>query len=334
MSKHKLAVGSVALTLLLGVIGVPAVAYEAAGTDRGVSTVAASDQDAAGIVGRIAGKVAREEPEHFVGSAVGPDADSVPRLYIKGKASAFVRDLVADAGIPIEIVDDQPYNFTELEDRSIRVQQALLALGLEDFSIAVDIAGAGRIPVRVRLTATTPSEEAIRGAVPADLRPDLVITFDTDGDWEPDPGEASPSPMASPNPGASPSPALAVAPTLAWGPMAMVQDPLRDSLDMGFGPGTLNVGEACVTFRTEASETTLVFRDWQVIWDRANAAIVLGEPSGGVLELKTGDTLVLGGYAPWDEDATGEPPAPPWLVQPAAECPTDLWLVHSARLAD
>jgi hypothetical protein len=47
MSRRKLAGGSVALALLLGVVGVPAVAYDAADTDRGVPPkAAASDREA------------------------------------------------------------------------------------------------------------------------------------------------------------------------------------------------------------------------------------------------------------------------------------------------
>lgn len=113
----------------------------------------------------------------------------------------------------------------------------------------------------------------------------------------------------------------------------MVRDPLRDTLDQGFGPGRLAIGPSCVTFQGEGWETTLVFRDWQVIWQPATATIVVGDPSGELLMLKAGDELVLGGYAPWDEDTTGEPPAPPWLVQPGPEYPSDLWLVHSAAPA-
>ena len=148
MSRRVLGVGSVALVLLIGAVGAPSVAQGAA--DRGARgpILAQADQEGPGTVGRIAGKIAREEPEHFVGSAVGPDADSVPQIYIKGTASAFVRKLVAEAGIPIEIIDMQPYSFLELEDRAIQVQQALLKLGLEDTSVAADIAGAGRIPVQ------------------------------------------------------------------------------------------------------------------------------------------------------------------------------------------
>lgn len=294
---------------------------------------AETDHHAAEVVGRIAGKIAREEPEHFVGSAVGSDADSVPRLYIKGEASDFVRELVAEADIPIEIIDSQPYNFTELEDRSIEVQQVLLALGLEDFAIAVDVAGAGRIPVRVRLTATTPSEAAIREAVPAYLRADVVVTMDQDGNWEPDTDAGSPPLPTSGAPGASPA-AGPVAPTEAWGPMAMVRDSLRDTLDQGFGPGTLAIGPTCVTLAGDGWESTLVFRDWQVIWQPTPGAIVLLDGSGGLLTLEDGAEVTLGGYAPWDDDSTGEPPAPPWLVLPGADCPTDLWLVHSATPAE
>ena len=95
--------------------------------------------------------------------------------------------------------------FTELEDRAIQVQQALLKLGLEDSSVATDITGAGRIPVHVRLTAGTPSEAVILRAIPADLRDDVVITLDADGDWDPDTAAASP-PLASADPCPRPAP--------------------------------------------------------------------------------------------------------------------------------
>ncbi len=334
MSRRVLGVGSVAMVLLIGAVGAPSVASGAADLGAGARASAQADQKSADTVGRIAGKIAREDPDHFVGSAVGPDSDSVPRIYIKGQASAYVRELVAQAGVPIQIVDGQPYSFTELEDRAIQVQEALLTLGLEDSSVATDITGAGRIPVHVRLTAATPSEAVILRAIPTDLRDDVVITTDAGGDWDPDTTAASPLPLASTDPSASPAAGTSVAPTTAWGPMAMVRDPLRDSLDVGFGPGELSIGEACVTFKGEAWDTALVFRDWQVIWQPATGTIVLADNTGELLVLKNGDKLTLGGYAAWDEDTTGEPAAPPWLVQPGPDCPTDLWLVHSARQGD
>lgn len=145
---------------------------------------------------------------------------------------------------------------------------------------------------------------------------------------------ASPSPMASPVPSAGPVVATETAPTVAWGPLAMVRDPLRDQLDSGMEPGAIRISPFCVIVEGETSATTLVFRDWQVIWRPTSETIVLSDNSGELSVLADGDRVSLGGYSPWDEDATGEPAAPPWLVQPGPDCPTDLFLVHSARSAD
>lgn len=147
---------------------------------------AEADHRAAETVGRISGLVAREEPNHYLGAAVGPTPHSEPRLYLKGAASAFVRALVRDADVDIRIVDEQPYSFAELEGRVVEVQQALLENGIADAAIAVDVTGAGRIPVRIRKTANTPSKAEIRSMVPGHLRDDLDITLDTEGSWEPD----------------------------------------------------------------------------------------------------------------------------------------------------
>jgi hypothetical protein len=115
--------------------------------------------------------------------------------------------------------------------------------------------------------------------------------------------------------------------------MAMVHDTLHEGLDQGFGPGALAIGDACVTFSGEGWETTLVFRDWQAGWDSESRTILFQQPPDQELTLATGDQLTLGGYAPWDEESSDGPPAPPWLVLPGPDCPADLWLVHSASPA-
>ncbi len=79
---------------------------------------AETDHHAAETVGQVAGRIARSEPDRYVGSAVGPDPDSVPRLYLKGEASAFARGLVEKADIAIRTIDGQPYSFDELEGPS------------------------------------------------------------------------------------------------------------------------------------------------------------------------------------------------------------------------
>lgn len=83
-----------------------------------------------------------------------------------------------------------------------------------------------------------------------------------------------------------------------------------------------------MTFSGEVGETTLVFRDWQAAWDAESGTIRFQEPPDQELTLRTGDRLVISGFAPWDEDTTGEPDAPPWLVLPGPGCPADRWLVH------
>jgi hypothetical protein len=113
----------------------------------------------------------------------------------------------------------------------------------------------------------------------------------------------------------------------------MVRDPLRDQLDAGMEPGIIRINPSCVVIEGESFVTTLVFRDWQVIWRPISETIVISDNSGELSVLADGDRVSLGGYSAWDEDET-PPAAPPWLVQPGADCPTDLFLVHSARSAD
>jgi hypothetical protein len=122
--------------------------------------------------------------------------------------------------------------------------------------------------------------------------------------------------------------AVPTSPTYEWGPMPVVSDASGLSLDAGLGPGTLVIGETCTTLEVKGRSTTLVWRDWQVLWDRDTGTIGFSALSSeDYLRLADGDLLSLSGYAPWAEGAGG-PPAPPWLVLPGAGCPDDLMLVH------
>ncbi|MEZ4595946.1 MAG: hypothetical protein R3C32_03370 [Chloroflexota bacterium] len=139
--------------------------------------------------------------------------------------------------------------------------------------------------------------------------------------------------MASAAPSVTPE-VTEVAPTVAWGPLAMVRDPNREQVDAGMEPGTIRINPFCVVIEGEAFATTLVFRDWQVIWRPSDETIVVADNTGELAVLADGDTVSLGGYDAWDEDAMGQRAAPPWLVQPGPDCPSDRFLVHSARVAD
>ncbi len=139
---------------------------------------AAADHEAAEIIGGIAGRVARERPQIFVGSAVNPVPGGAPTLYVKGPADAFVGQLVAGAAIDVDVVDRQPYSFTELEGRQLTVHKALVAYGFRSVATSVDLTGAGRIPARVTTEPGVDSRpSAVLAAMPAGLRShvDLVV---------------------------------------------------------------------------------------------------------------------------------------------------------------
>ncbi|MFI6456539.1 hypothetical protein ACIBF6_33875 [Streptosporangium amethystogenes] len=144
-------------------------------------TQAAADREAAEIIGEIAGKVARERPEIFVGSAVSPLPGGAPTLYIKGPAGAFVNGLASAADIDVNVVDGQPYSFAELEERQLVLHKALVAYGFKSVATAVDITGAGRIPAEVTKEPGIDSRQsAVLAAMPQGLRShvDLAVRGD------------------------------------------------------------------------------------------------------------------------------------------------------------
>ena len=98
-------------------------------------------------------------------------------LYIKGQADAFVRDLIAVSDIEIALADKQPYSLAELEARSHRVHEALVAAGFRNVVTGANIAGGGIIPATVALETGLPtSASAILLAVPDDLRSSVVLS--------------------------------------------------------------------------------------------------------------------------------------------------------------
>ncbi len=128
-------------------------------------------------IGRVAIQVADEDEAIFIGSALSADPVGAPSLYIKGAAPAWVRELIDKESVPIELVDGQPYNFDELDERSTRLAQALLALGYGGVVTHSNITGAGIIPAWVGKTpglSTDPDE--IKALLPADLAPFVVLT--------------------------------------------------------------------------------------------------------------------------------------------------------------
>ena len=100
---------------------------------------AEADFRAAAAVGRIAEQVAANRPDIFVGSVVSPGPGGPPALYIKDPADDFVRGLVAQGEIDVQIVDEQPYSFEELKERSMELHEGLQGQGFTNLSTGFDI---------------------------------------------------------------------------------------------------------------------------------------------------------------------------------------------------
>ena len=117
---------------------------------------AQADRDAAEAVGAVAVKLAEQRPDLFVGSELADEPGGVPRLYVKGKADRAVFDIVAESRANVEIVDNQPYSYDELEKRKLEVHTAIASMGYEDLMTAFDFREGGKINVEVTRRAGLP----------------------------------------------------------------------------------------------------------------------------------------------------------------------------------
>ena len=143
-------------------------------------TVAEAAEQArmAEVIGEIAVRVAKERPDAFVGSALATKPGGPPTLYVKGHADRFIDGLVAASGIDVIVADDQPFSFSELEARQLRVHHALEALGYQDVVTGVNITGGGRIPAAVGGQGSpTKSANAIVASLPTDLQSSVDLTI-------------------------------------------------------------------------------------------------------------------------------------------------------------
>lgn len=128
-------------------------------------------------IDRVSAGIHAEAPDLLVGGVVSADPMGTPSIWIKGPAPELVHRLVDAESIPIDIVDGQPFSFTELEARAQQVADALLVQGYGGVVVATDLIGSGRIPASVVATPGLPDDPgAILLTLPDDLRPHIVLT--------------------------------------------------------------------------------------------------------------------------------------------------------------
>ncbi len=136
---------------------------------------------AAEAVSKVAQELAATRPDIFVGSDLADEPGAPLKLYIKGPADAAVRALVEAAGSPIEVVDRQPFSFTELEERSRAVHDHLMRLGFDNLSTGFRIEGRGEIDAAVTARPGLPRDaDEIAETFPAHLRGSVRLRVSTD----------------------------------------------------------------------------------------------------------------------------------------------------------
>lgn len=101
-------------------------------------TAAMQDFDIAESFGAVQVAISSQRPELYAGAAIEGDPSHLPTLYIRGLADSFVKDVVADAGMDIKVVENRPLSWLELEAESIRLHEELLALGYESVTTSFD----------------------------------------------------------------------------------------------------------------------------------------------------------------------------------------------------
>jgi len=194
MNRTRLSIGAALAVLSVTVTATPAVAVpspvvwqspaEAAATDFALVAKATgwtveqaqAHRDAADRLGRLQAAVAARMPEAYVGGVLASTPGGTSTLLLKGEANAFVRQLVAAAGIPIIVVDRQPYSLEDLATRSTQVHKQLATAGYRDIATGVDIAHA-RVLATVGARPGLPSAaSAVSATLSADVRAATELT--------------------------------------------------------------------------------------------------------------------------------------------------------------
>ncbi len=323
--------GSWAVGTERAVLGIGTTAWYANLDDLGIRSVqplGKRDQNRANRTsGQINGVLADERPDIYIGGAVSVAPGGAPSVYVKGPAPQLVHDLVAAADYPINIVDGQPYNRAELEERADRVHQALVDADYPNVATATDIIGGGVIPVWVQQMGDLPADpDGILAFVPEDVRADVDLDVT----------------VAPPRPSAEPE---------AWGPLAVIYRPQGFGPSVGLSTVTLRIGDRCVWYESSNGKyaTTIVWEGNHVDWRPGKERIVFTDRKGRTVRLSDGDRIEGGGVSVWrpadgrssdqsqavsTTESWTSVPDDDWLQEPHRSCPEQLFFLTEANVKE
>ena len=149
-------------------------------------------------LGQIAAKIAPERLDVFVGTALSDKPGGTPTLYIKGEADEFVHEVIKESGLDVKVADGQPYSYLELQERNVRLNDALTEFGFRDLSSGFDITTKGTITVAVAARRDLPTNpEEILNKLPEEFQKGVQLTTPTSSATPPSTATAAWPPMSA-----------------------------------------------------------------------------------------------------------------------------------------
>ncbi len=99
---------------------------------------AAAQHAVAEAFGKVQQEISAKRPDAYAGAKLSEKPGGAPTLYVKGKADDDLLTRVRGAGIAVEIADNRPHSWLELEERSIRLNHRLVGIGFQDVVTSFD----------------------------------------------------------------------------------------------------------------------------------------------------------------------------------------------------
>lgn len=99
---------------------------------------AAAQHAVAEAFGKVQQEISTKRPDAYAGAKLSEKPGGAPTLYVKGKADDDLLTRVRGAGIAVEIADNRPHSWLELEERSIRLNHRLVGIGFQDVVTSFD----------------------------------------------------------------------------------------------------------------------------------------------------------------------------------------------------
>ena len=117
----------------------------------------------------------------------------------------------------------------------------------------------------------------------------------------------------------------------AWGPLAVVSGAAGG--DLALIAGTVRIADGCVLLNEQGADVLLVWPSESTLWNAETKVVSFETFDGGIVQLRDGDTVSLGGggssFEEGGQSAEEFLASVDWVAKPDASCVTDTrWFVN------